>query len=417
MLMFACGLGARRNINRMLQQPCVAAKFKELGAKGVPHGDTINDAFSKITATNEVQTAVTNTVERLIDSKLFNPYRLNLEYLIAIDGSQHLRFREQRPANCLTKTKDDVTTYSLGVLEAKVVTSIGLVASLMTEFIENAAPNASKQDCELRGFARMARRIKERFRRLALCLLLDGLYACGTAFDICIKNGWHFFATLKDDSLPSVHEEQIALWPMQSGQLRKRTFMAKHGRERVEQEVRWVSDIDYTDTENRTHRITAVTCVETVTPMPVRPRCYKKPKPGEPIESEPTTKTYVWVTNHTVTDANIWALVDAGRKRWKIENEGFNDQKNHGGMNLEHAYSYNQNAIKVFYYVLQIAHLAMQLMRKGGLLVGTTAERVDTMTNIAFCLCEALRNLWRINGLFDPPPRFQIRLERQDGSS
>ena len=416
-LMFACGLGARRNIKALLGTPCVMAKFKALGAPGVPHGDTINDAFSMITATSEVQAVVTNTVDRLIDSKLFNPYRLNLEYLVAIDGSQHLAFQEQHPDHCLTKTKDGVTKHSLQVLEAKVVTSIGLVASLMTEFIENAAPNASKQDCELRGFERLARHLKERFQRLALCLLLDGLYACGTCFAICSANGWHFLATLKDDSLPSVHDEQIALWPMQSAQLSKRTFKTKRGRERVEQEVRWITDIDYTDTENRTHRVCAITCVETVTPLLVRPRRAKKPNPGEEANAPSTTKTYAWVTNYTVTKSNIWALVEAGRKRWKIENEGFNDQKNHGDMRLEHAYSYNQNAIKVFYYTLQLAHLIMQLMRHGGLLVGTTAESVGSMANVAKCMLEAWRNLWRINGLFDPPPRFQIRLKRPDCSS
>jgi len=37
------------------------------------------------------------------------------------------------------------------------------------------------------------------------------------------------------------------------------------------------------------------------------------------------------------------------RLRWKIENEGFNVQKNLGGFNLEHPYSQDPNASKVFY--------------------------------------------------------------------
>jgi len=34
---------------------------------------------------------------------------------------------------------------------------------------------------------------------------------------------------------------------------------------------------------------------------------------------------------------------NAGRDRWKIENQGFNSQK-HGGFALEHLYSHNYNS-------------------------------------------------------------------------
>jgi hypothetical protein len=40
-----------------------------------------------------------------------------------------------------------------------------------------------------------------------------------------------------------------------------------------------------------------------------------------------------------------------GRLRWKIENEGFNVQKN-SELNMEHAYSEDPVARKVFYLLL-----------------------------------------------------------------
>jgi len=47
--------------------------------------------------------------------------------------------------------------------------------------------------------------------------------------------------------------------------------------------------------------------------------------------------------------------------RWKIENEGFNNQKN-SGYNVEHKFSRtNANAIKNYYQLLQIADLINQL--------------------------------------------------------
>lgn len=53
-----------------------------------------------------------------------------------------------------------------------------------------------------------------------------------------------------------------------------------------------------------------------------------------------------------------------GKRRWKIENEGFNIQKN-GTFDIGHLYSKNQTAIKVHYLMIQIAHIIRQLLEKG----------------------------------------------------
>ncbi len=74
-----------------------------------------------------------------------------------------------------------------------------------------------------------------------------------------------------------------------------------------------------------------------------------------------------WITNFNVKRPNVITLAnEGGRLRWKIENEGFNVQKN-GGYRLEHAYTRNATASKVFYYLLQIAHIIAQLMERGSL--------------------------------------------------
>lgn len=51
--------------------------------------------------------------------------------------------------------------------------------------------------------------------------------------------------------------------------------------------------------------------------------------------------------------------------RWKIENEGFNEQKNNG-YELEHKYSeVSLRAAKNYYQCLQIACIINQLLVKG----------------------------------------------------
>jgi hypothetical protein len=53
-----------------------------------------------------------------------------------------------------------------------------------------------------------------------------------------------------------------------------------------------------------------------------------------------------------------------GRSRWKIENDGFNNQKTKG-YNLEHANSQNYNAMKNHYFIKQLADILRQLYEQG----------------------------------------------------
>ena len=79
-----------------------------------------------------------------------------------------------------------------------------------------------------------------------------------------------------------------------------------------------------------------------------------------------------------------------GRLRWKIENEGFNLQKN-GGFALEHAYSTHPGPIKNWYLLLQIAHLILQLLERGNLLGQTAARLFGSLRGLARRLAESLR--------------------------
>jgi hypothetical protein len=375
-LMYLFRLGARRQINYQLRgNRSSRAKFEAwFEVDEVPHGDTLNYTFQRV-APAEVQEVVCRMVATLIRKKVLYRWRLYGNFLLAIDGTGVLTFQERHCEYCLTrKLNNGEILYYHPVLEAKLVSANGFAFSLMTEFIENADPQADKQDCELKAFYRLSRRVKARFPHLPICLLLDGLFAGGPTFQLCQDYDWRYMITLQDADLPQVHRT-YELVRSQTPQNHKQIRLGQQ--QQITQEFHWARQIDYRDSQDRHHDLNVLVC--------------KQSKPTR--RGDPSTTTFKWLTNFIPTTHNVDTLANqAGRLRWKIENEGFNVQKN-GGFLLEHPYSQNDTARKVFYYLLQIAHLLFQLMEKGSLFRQAFPQGFGSLKNIAFRLLEAWRNL------------------------
>ena len=119
------------------------------------------------------------------------------------------------------------------------------------------------------------------------------------------------------------------------------------------------------------------------------------------------TTTFAWLTNFNPDRDNVIIIAQGGRKRWTIENEGFNEQKT--GCELEHFCDCKDlEVMTCLYLLLQAAHLLMQLLARSDLI-----EPVPTLTFLAALLLEAWRNLPLSEELFDPQqPRFRIRFTR-----
>jgi hypothetical protein len=67
--------------------------------------------------------------------------------------------------------------------------------------------------------------------------------------------------------------------------------------------------------------------------------------------------------------------------------------KKNGGFALEHVFSHDETAHKVFYLLLQVALLFFQLMTKSPFLTRTFPKWLDSLKNVAYHLLEAWRNL------------------------
>ena len=199
--------------------------------------------------------------------------------------------------------------------------------------------------------------------------------------------------TLPDESLPSVNAEFEALARLQE----ENRLELRRTDTKTTFNYRWVNDISYRDSENRDHQLNVIELRQT----------QDQGKRGE------KTVKFKWVNNLGLDAKNVARIAEqGGRIRWKIENEGFNVQKN-GGFGLEHAYAQNWTAAKNFYFLLQIAHAIFQLMEKGSLLKKILPQGWGSAKDLAWRILEAWRNAqFTANDLAKiQTDKFQIRFD------
>ena len=388
LLVFLLKLGSRRRLGFALNTAEALENLNRLSGTAqetiADHG-TVNHFLGHMDPGNLSNRLRRNLVRRLIRMKVLDHARLFRHCPVVLDATGMLVFHQPHCEHCLRQTINGKTIYYHHVLEAKLVTPEGMALSLGSEFIENADPNATKQDCELKAFARLAPKLKRDFPQLLICLLLDSLYANGSVLDVCRQYHWKFITVFKEGSLPAVWQEYQTLLKL-CPQNRK-LCQPIPGRR---QQFAWVEDLSYVDDRGRRHTFHAFQCQE---------------------EEAEKRGFFAWITNFTIRPEKVAILGNrGGRLRWKIENEGFNIQKN-GGFALEHAYSHQDRPMKSFYLLMQIAHLLLQLMEHGNLLGGDCRKLFGSLKDMALRLGEALRNYLLPAEALDPSARIRVTLD------
>jgi hypothetical protein len=343
-------------------------------------------------------------VQRLIRMKALDPARLQGRFVLVLDATGHLTFREKHCPRCLEYHHATHTVYLHQVLEAKLLGPADTVLSIATEFIENQDADATlpadqrKQDCELKALTRLLPALRHEHPQLRLCLSGDALYACGRTLQLAKEGNFSYVLVFKEGQLPAVWEDFQSLLP-----LCPKNTLEHRPAEGIRQVYRWVHHLSYQDSEGRTWKFHAILCEETV----------------RNADKEITT-TFAWITDlHVSACTVVEVATKGGRHRWHIENQGFNRQKN-SGMNLEHAFGIHPESIKAYYYLMQIAHMILQFFEAGSLLRRLAAEWERTpwqlfggMNNIVRRLLDSLRYcVWSAEAFdLDPKKREQIRLD------
>lgn len=304
-----------------------------------PYWETINN-YLKTFQPAELQKIIQELVRRLIRSRIFEDAKIRGKYWqVIVDGTQLESSRRKLDGKCLVRRhsgkdgkegKEGWTEYYYYVLEAKLVLHENIIVSIATEFVgEEGGIEKEKQDCELKACYRLMEKMKKAFPKLLVCLCGDSLYAGDPMFTACRNAGWHYLMRFKAGKIPYLDEEYEKLFGREP---HERTWKDKDKK----YWYGYVREIEY----GKEHKINVIK--------------YSEEKNGK-------EKRFCYITDLPVTDRNCKKTIEAGRRRWKIENEGFNTQKN-GGYYLEHMFSRNYQAEKNHYYLIQIGHMIAQIM-------------------------------------------------------
>jgi len=330
--MFLFQSGSRRQLRGDRQASVYLPNLLELtgtNEETVADPDTMNYLLERMEPAG-LEQLVVKTGRTLIRSKSLDQFRFDGSVVIGVDATELFRSKHQHCESCLrAKHSDTSTSYFHSVLEAKLLTENGMAISLASEFIENAENGYyEKQDCELKAFYRLAPKLKNHFPRMRILLVLDGLYANQRVLELCESYNWEYIIVFKEGSLPTLYKEAIRQCnrhPEKSLQTRTQAFS-------------WGHNLEY-----EVHTLHAIFAKDL---------------------NDPDNGKFEFITDIRPNPRNIEKLINkGGRRRWKIENEGFNVQKT-GGYELEHDYGRNSFAWKNYYYLLQLAHLLNQLMIK-----------------------------------------------------
>lgn len=376
--LFACNLGSRRQLDYQLGQDETAHALNNLNRlantnqKATPVHNTLNNFVGGVgpTAFGDLRTQMMN---RLIRMKALDSARLQDHFVVGVDGSGLYTFREKHCDHCLTRTYGETTLYMHQIFEAKLLGPADMVLSIGSVSIDNQHldPNhasfnaeAFKQDCELKALDRLAKQLRLDFPLLKICLSGDSLFGCGTGFQIAKDNKMSFIYVFKEGRIPTLYQDFQLLLEMDSGNRLERTTC-----EGIKQVYRW-TQLDYTDSFGRRWRFMGIDLQET--------------------DKEGKITHWAWVTDLKVNKKTVAEVAEkGGRDRWHVENQGFNTQKN-GGMNLEHAYSWKHWL--AFYLLMQIAHILMQLLENGSLLLQLAKQAGQRSVRDWF---GSQKNLWQ----------------------
>lgn len=253
-------------------------------------------------------------------------------HLIALDGVTYHSSSKVHCNNCNSKTHKGETTYFHSMVASAIVSpNLNEAVALIPEFIV-PQDGHKKQDCENAATKRWFLKHGLRYKSLNPTYLGDDLYSHQPVCAAVLEQGGNFIFVCKPDSHKTLYEYTQGI------ALDKHTVTQKKRHKSYIYQYKFMNQIPIKDGEDAL----LVNWFEV-------------------LEIDKKTKKILYknsfITNHEIDKENIHQLAQAGRAKWKIENENNNTLKTKG-YNFEHNYGHGKkNLSSIFASMTVIAFL------------------------------------------------------------
>jgi len=280
--------------------------------------------------------------------------------LVALDGTGYFQSESIHCERCMVSHhKDGRTTYSHSALMPAVVKpGRAQVIALEPEFIV-PQDGHEKQDCEREAAKRWIREFAAYYSSLGITLLGDGLYATQPMIEMVVGEELDYIFVVKPMNHKYLYEELESRQKL--GEVRELKRTQGTGRKHRHLVYRYVNAVPLKDGKHPVE----VNWVEITMSD----------------DNGKVTFHIAFITSHPITERNVEELVEAGRCRWKIENEDINTLKTKG-YHFEHNFGHGKRYLSQTLLALNILaflfHTVLELRDKRYTLLRTTLPRRDT---------------------------------------
>lgn len=311
----------------------------------IPDAEIYTNVFKTIDK-EEIRKFQNKVVKHMIRNKFFDDNKVMGKYNCALDATRFQKAHYEVSKDWLSETKDGKTNWYLSMLDLKLIAN-GMAISVMSEMINNEDKKVGnetdeevkqkgaetiKQDCEINASKRLLEKLRKIYPRMPFRIIADSLYPSETLIKVCKDLELEYIFVLKDKKIPTILKEFLVLISDPSAD---RILIEKEDKWVL---IMWVNEIDYNG-----HKVNIIRQIS------------KDKKTGK-------DSVWMWITNRSITNKNVLKIIACGKTRDYIENQGFREQKITSGIDMEHVYSKNTNAIRVIYTIIQVTHLILQII-------------------------------------------------------
>jgi len=295
-------------------------------------------------------------------------YRFLKKYLLfSIDGVHYFESKKIKCKRCLEKHhRNGETSYHHSMLGVAMVHPNRREVFPMGNEAIQKQDGDSKNDCELNASKRLLDRLLKDYSDLPGIIVEDALYANEPHVQKILDHGWDFIINVK----PSSHSALFKHFEARKARGQVATLVLKEGK--VEHHFYWMNNVPLNGNGN----------------VRVNFLYY------EEHSGQGKIKRFSWVTSLRLRKSNIYDIMQGGRARWKIENEGFNTLKNQG-YHFEHNYGHGYN------HLCNVMALIMLL----SFLVDQIIQACNRLFNDIWTAAKAKNRVWeRIRAVFMTRP-------------